>query len=49
MNLLDLPLELFQRILHFAIIARGWESGMSARALRLRLVNRLCFSIQAAE
>jgi hypothetical protein len=54
MNLLDLPLELFQRILHEAILARGWENGLTerfqeygetARAMRLRLVNRTSSSV----
>jgi len=36
MKLLDLPRELFEAILHYAILARGTKRG-----LRLRLINRI--------
>lgn len=35
MSLLDLPLELFQRIIYFSILSRSMERGV-----RLGLVNR---------
>jgi hypothetical protein len=43
MQLLDLPLELFQEILSHAIVVRGLKRG-----LRLRLVNSALFLLSSA-